>query len=60
MRLFDKNQPGQALSKKNHSFLGMVEGYEAHKSSTESQTQAAHGCTMLCAAGGDVPNTERD
>lgn len=37
-RLFDGSQPERALSKKNHSFLGMVEGYEARKSFSESST----------------------
>lgn len=53
-RLFDRSQPGWAISRTNHSLLGMV-GYEAHKSSTESQAQAAHGSTVLSVPLGKVP-----
>lgn len=37
-RLFDRSQPDGTVSKKNHSFLGMVERYEARKSFSESST----------------------
>lgn len=52
LRLFDRSQPGWALRKKNHSFLGMAVGYESRKSSLRARPSSTWLPSAQCAAGG--------